>query len=715
MTPNQSAISSIPTPRDLRPLLDPQSVVIIGATPELGRIGGIPLAGLLAHDFPRDKILLVNPKYPEIEGIACYPDIASLPWTPDLAIIAVSARLTIGSLHALDQLGVPAAVIFAAGFGEDPTEQGAQMEADLRTFLASSNMRIAGPNTMGVANIREGITASFLTTLAEDLPAGPLALIGQSGNSVSMMAADAHALGLGMSYFVSTGNETGTEFSHYLDYFLADPGTGAVLGYCEQVRDGEAFMDVAVRLRQAGKPLFLAKVGRSDKAREATLSHTGAMAGNAAVHDAVFRQLAIANCRDPAEVMDMARLWATGAIVNNPGVCIVSLSGAGCAFLADMFADVGVEVPTLKPEVQSALRAIIPSYGMVSNPIDLTGNVINDMSQLRAVLDALASADNVDCIVIYVMGSLLDAAAPALIDVRKRTNKLIIALDPSNARCAPELRRAGMEVFSDSLRAAASIATFLKWRAACQAPVWQSKPIEPQGPPEWLADIVAHGRTTLNEAEVKRLLADAGIAVVHEAVATTATEAETAAGRIGYPVALKLLSNDIPHKSDIGGVELGIVDGPSLNDAWARITTNARNLCPDARIEGMVLQSMAKGPEVLVGLTRDATFGPVLTLGLGGVYTELFRDVTLRVLPVSAEMVNDMLNELKCVPLLDGYRGQPPVDRKNFIDLVLGLCDLFAHHSYLHELELNPVILSEQGCVAVDGLANLAMQRSNVT
>lgn len=700
---------------DLRPLLDPASVVIIGATPELGRIGGIPLAGLLAHDFPRDRILLVNPKYQEIEGIRCYPDIASLPWTPDLAIVAVAARIAIASLWQLDALGVPAAVLFAAGFGEDPTESGAELEAGLRAFLAQSAMRVAGPNTMGIANIREGMSASFLTTLAEDLPRGPLALIGQSGNSVSMMTSDARDFGLGMSYFVSTGNETGVEFSRYLDYFLADPGTGAVLGYCEQLRDGPAFMDTAVRLREAGKPLFLAKVGRSDKAREATLSHTGAMAGNAAVHDAVFRQLAVAACRDPAEVMDMARLWATGAGVDAPGVCIVSLSGAGCAFLSDLFADAGVTVPTLDPASQAALRAIIPSYGMVSNPVDLTGNVINDMSQLGAVLDVLAAADGVDCIVIYIMGSLLDAAAPTLLDVRQRTNKLIVALDPSQAQCAGDLRRAGMEVFTDALRATASIATFLKWRAACAAPTWTPRTLPASPSPAWVAEIVASGRRTLNEAEVKRLLGDAGIPVVQEEVATGEDAAAAAADRVGYPVALKLLSNDIAHKSDIGGVELGLADAGAVRAAWRRIMAAVAERRPDARVEGVVVQAMARGPEFLVGLTRDATFGAVLTLGLGGIYTELFRDVSLRVLPVDRPMVEEMLGELRSAPLLAGFRGALPVDRDGFVDMVLALAELFESHRYLAELELNPVIVGNRGCTAVDGLASIADELETVT
>ncbi|QZP08436.1 acetate--CoA ligase family protein [Caenibius sp. WL] len=694
----------------LRSLLDPQSVAIIGATPELGRIGGIPLAGLLAHDFPRERILLVNPKYDAIEGIPCYPDIASLPWTPDLAIVAVVAPVAIASLYALDTLGVPAAVVFAAGFGEDPTDGGARLEAELRAFLAQSTMHVAGPNTMGVANIREGICASFLTTLAEDLPKGPLALIGQSGNSVSMMAADARDFGLGMSYFVSTGNETSVEFSRYCEHFLADPGTGAVLGYCEQLRDGPAFLDVAVRLREAGKPMFLAKVGRSDKAREATLSHTGAMAGNAAVHDAVFGQLAIAACRDPAEVMDMARLWATGAKVTRPGVCIVSLSGAGCAFLADMFADAGVPVPSLSSTAQAALSAIIPSYGMVSNPIDLTGNVINDMSQLRAVMEVLATVEEVDCIVIYIMGSLLDAAAPILMDMRRKTDKLIVALDPSHAQSAPALRAAGVEVFTDSLRTAASLATFLDWRQAWAAPLWRPRAVPPTPMPGWIADLVRGGRRTLNEAEVKRLLADAGISVVSESVAVDEAEALRAADAIGYPVALKLLSNEIAHKSDIGGVELGIGDTTALRAAWARIMDNAQRQRSDAAIEGMVVQAMAQGPEFLIGLTRDATFGAVLTVGLGGVYTELFRDVSLRVLPVDRGMVEGMLAELRCAPLLEGYRGQPQADREALVSMILALADFFERHPFLAELELNPVIVGARGCTAVDGLAAIAGQ-----
>lgn len=695
--------------RDLRPLLDPASFVIVGATPDFSRIGGIPLANLLARGFPRDKILLVNPRRNEIAGITCYPDIASLPWVPDLAVIAVPAQASLESLRALDRLGTPAAVLFAAGFGEDPTEQGAALDSELKAFLAESHMVVAGPNTIGLGNIRAGTSASFLTTLGEALPVGPLALIGQSGNSVSMMASDAQALGIGMSYFVSTGNETGVEFSSYLNHFAEDAGTKAVLGYCEQLRDGPGFMQSAIRLREAGKPLFLAKVGRSEKAREATASHTGAMSGDAAVHDAVFRQLAIGTGRDPTEVMDLARLWNTGARVVRDGVCVVSLSGAGCAFLSDMFAEAGVPVPTLGAETQAALRQAIPTYGMVSNPVDLTGNVINDMGHLRTVMDALIASDEVDCILLYLMGSLLDAAAPILLEARKRTDKLIVALDPSNAASAPQLRTAGVEVFDDALRAVSGIAAYLRWVRTMQAPVWRpSAPLQGQSP-AWLSAIHEAGRRTLTEVEAKRLLGAAGISVVSEETAADEETAVAVAERLGYPVVVKLLSPDILHKTEVGGVALNLKNAQEVRAAFRDIISRVSTLRPDAEILGVVVQRQLGGQGFLIGVTRDPTFGPVMTVGMGGVLTELYRDISLRVLPVDARLAGEMIDELRCSALLDGFRGMAKADRAALVDAMVQLSALVTQCPLIAEIEINPMLVQDEGrgCHAVDALVRL--------
>lgn len=688
----------------LAPLFSPRSIVIVGATPNLARIGGIPLASLLAHGFPRERILLVNPKYGEIEGIRCYPDIAALPVVPDLAVIAVPARATIDSLRKLDAIGVRAAVLFAAGFGEDPTPEGQALERDLRAFLSGTSMRIAGPNTMGIANIATGMSASFLTTLAEDLPKGGLALIGQSGNTVSMMVSDARDYGLGMSYFVSSGNESDLTFADYLAHFLRDGGTKAVLGYCEEVRDGARFANAAVRLREAGKPLFLAKVGRSARAREAAFSHTGALTGNAVLQIAALRQLGAAVCRDPTEVMDMARLWATGARVARGGVAIVSLSGAGCAFLSDLFADAGVAIPTLDPATQAALRAVIPSFGMVSNPVDLTGNVINDMSALQAVMEALLRDPGTDCIVLYIMGSLLDRAADALLAARRASDKLIVVIDPSHATRAPELRAAGVEVFEDCLRTATSLATYLDWCTGPRVSSWRPQAAPRAAAPEWV--LAKTGRATLDAAEARALLDGAGVDFVSEAVVTGPDGAASAADAIGYPVALKILDDAIPHKSDVGGVALGLHTAGAVRQAWREIAESVATRC--GRTAGrMVVQKMVSGPELLVGLTRDPVFGAALTVGLGGILTEIFGDTASAILPVDREMAKAMLAKLRFAAVFAGARGQPPVDVDAVAAMLARLGAFFAARPWLAEIELNPVVLTADGPRAVDAIARL--------
>ncbi|NNM58124.1 MAG: acetate--CoA ligase family protein [Acidocella sp.] len=683
----------------LRPLFDAKTLVIVGASQNYERTGGIPVNTALRLGFGPDRLALVNPRYREIAGFACHSDIASLPFTPDLAVLAVRASETMQTLRAAHAKGIPAAVLFASGFAEEHTEQGEALQREVVEFARETGMVISGPNCLGHANFRTQLFATFLKGFETPQPAGPVGVIAQSGNMAAIFMIMGARAGLGYSCFANTGNEACVEFSEYLEYLADDPGTKAVLGYVEQLRDGPRFLAAAARMREQAKPLFLLKVGDSEKAAEAAASHTAAMAGNAVVYKAALRQAGAAVGGDPGQIIDFARLWRTGRRPAGLRTCIVSVSGAGCAILSDRFAEAGLEIPTLPAEVQAKLAALLPRYGMWTNPVDLTGQVTNDLSFFTAALNALLETDALDCIVFYIMGYLLDLVSPALIEAAGRTGKLLVAIDPTGAERVAELEAAGVAVLPEIGQTARALGGYLDWAARSHKPGWVPVPHAPLSTAPY---------RTLNEAEAKSFLKRYGLPVVEERIATTADEAVAMAAELGCPVAVKVLSADILHKTEVGGVRLDLKTPEAAREAFLSVTESARKALPDARIEGAtVQQQVSEGVGMLLGVTRDPVFGPVLTAGLGGVLTELYKDISLRLLPINRDIACEMLRELKAHPLLTGFRGAKPADEEALIEVMLKLSDMVMQAgSALRDVEINPVLVRPdgQGAVIVDAL-----------
>jgi acyl-CoA synthetase (NDP forming) len=685
--------------QDLSALLDPKTIAIIGASNNFERTGGIPVKTLLGQGYTPDRLALINPRYAEIAGFPCVKDIGALEWIPDLAIIALRASETLGALKQVHAKGTRAAVLFASGFAEEHSPEGEALQREIVEFAAQTGMVISGPNCLGHANFKTGSFATFLKGFDQKLPSGPVAVITQSGNIAAIMMGVGTRAGLTYSYFVNTGNEATIEFSEYLDYLARDDETRAVIGYVEQLRDGELFLATAARMRAEQKPLFLLKVGTSEKAAESAASHTAAMAGNARVYQAALRQVGASVGGDPGEIIDLAKLWNTGRRPAGRRACIVSVSGAGCAILSDRLADAGVEVPTLPEAVQEKLRQVVPSYGMWTNPVDLTGQVTNDITFFRAVLHALIETDALDCIVFYIMGYLLDLVAPELIAGAALTDKLLVAIDPGGASAVPALEKAGVAVFPEIGRAAVAVGGYLDWSERSHAPAWT--PVAAPAPREGVT-------RALNEAEAKAYLHAHGLPVVQERVAATAQDAVSAAAELGFPVAVKVLSPDILHKTEVGGVALGVGSEDAVRAAFDSVTGSARRHRPEARIEGVVVQQqIVNGTGMLLGVTRDPVFGSVMTVGLGGVLTELYQDIAIRVLPVDRRIAEEMLRELKCFPMLDGFRGAEVCDRAALVEVMVGLSELVMREgAEIAEIEVNPVLVRPkgQGAVIVDAL-----------
>jgi acyl-CoA synthetase (NDP forming) len=701
--------------RNLNPLLSPASIAIIGASSNPGRVGGMPLALLLQHGYA-GGIFPVNPKYSEISGLQCWPDVKSLPASVDLAVLAIAAEDVVATLCECHAKGIPAAIVFAAGFAE-AGPAGRALQDELEAFAAQSGMIVAGPNCMGFANLNTHAYTAFASVFKNTPPParqGDTALITQSGNVCAAVYSAGRKQGVNFNYVINTGNEACLEFSEYLEWLIEDDGTRCIAGYVEGLRDGEKFVRTAVRARELGKPLILLKVGDSSKGREAAASHTASLAGDQRVYKAALRQLGVMRANDLAHMADLSYLAQFRHRHSGTRVAIVTISGALGALLSDRFNDHGVSIPTLPADVQATLRAGIPDYGMVSNPIDVTGNVVNQHDFFSGALGAVLDCADIDTIVMYAPGYLLDRLAPDLIVASGKSHKLIVAVDTGDSTVQQALEQAGIPVFKETSRAVAALSSFMQWHDDRRVQ-WQPASTT-VGLKKAASDILATARSqeraALDEQEAKRLLANFGVPVVREVIAGTADEAAVLAREIGFPCVVKVLSPDIAHKTEIGGVRLNIGSAEQASAAASEILDAVSKKRPDARLSGLLLQRQEKpgAAELLVGVTRDPVFGLVMTVGLGGVLTELYQDVVQRILPVNADTAQQMLRELRSWPLLNGYRGRPLADIDAACQAIAAVSDAsLALGIALQELEINPLILhtAGSGAVAVDALAVL--------
>ncbi len=688
----------------LDPLLQPRSIALVGATPNPARIGGMPLDHL-RHFGYAGAVYPINPKYERVFDWRCWPDLESLPETPDLLVLAIAAEDVVAMLRRAHAKGIRAAIVYAAGFSEAGAA-GARLQAQLEQLVAESAMVVAGPNCMGFANLNIHAYTAFaqvFRAVAPQQQPGRVSLVTQSGNVCAAVFALVRQLGIPVSHFINTGNEAALEFAEYLEYLAQDPSTDCVVGYVEQLRDGKRFVNAALACSQAGKPLILYKAGETEKGSEAVRSHTSALAGNLALYKAAFEQLNVIPGTDFAQMADVAMLSGYRQRTAGRRVAIVTLSGALGAILADKFIAAGLEVPTLPQPLQASLRAGIPDYGMVSNPVDCTGNVVNDASFVRNIATALADTPAIDVVVIYAMGGLLDRMADPLIEVCREYQRLFVVIDTGAATKRQHLADNGIPVFTDIGRAVRALAPFCVWHDR-QA-----------GARQWAglrrAQALQHDSspcTNLNEHQTKDLLNKHGVPAVPEAVATDAEAAVREAQRLGYPVALKILSADIAHKTEAGGVRLGLTDDAAVRAAFVEVTAAARRHDPQARIDGVLLQPMARGvAELIAGVTTDPVFGQALTVGLGGVLTELYGDVSHRLLPVDEQVVRQMLARLKAYPLLEGFRGRPKADVDAAVAAIVALAGAAqALAPAANEIEVNPLLVRPQGqgAVALDAL-----------
>lgn len=675
----------------LEPLLDPRSIALIGASANAGRIGGMPLELLTRFGY-QGMVYPVNPKYQEMFGLRCWPDIESVPEAVDLAVLAIGAAEVVPMLRRCHSRGVRAAIVYAAGFAE-AGEQGARLQDDLEHFARETGMPVAGPNCMGFANLNTQAYTAFASvfkTAERQSEPGIASLLTQSGNVCAAVYALARQRGVPFSHFINTGNEACIDFSEYLEYLAADDRTQIVLSYIEQLRDGPRFVRACRELERRGKVLVALKAGITDKGAHAVQSHTSALAGDRRVYAAAFRQLNVIEADDFAQMAELARLAMLRHRTAGRRLAVVTMSGALGAILADKFITGGLELPELPAALQDALRAGIPDYGMVGNPVDVTGNVVNDPEFVRTVLQGLAVSPAIDAVVVYAPGYMLDRMAQVLAEVSREHPRLFVAIDTGAAQCREALREAGVAVFDDLGRAVSALVPYLHWYEAGK---------QRHEPAAGQRDVVAPVPLPCDEAQARSFLAAHGLPSGGWGTAADAGEAVALARRLGYPVALKVLSADIAHKTEVGGVALGLADDDAVVQAFDTLLASAAAHAPRARVSGVLVQPMERGVvELIVGAARDPVFGPVLTVGLGGVLTEIYQDTSHRLLPVDERTAAQMLAELKAYPLLEGYRGKPAADVGAACRAIVAVGQAMqAAPPELGEIEINPLLVKEAG------------------
>jgi len=692
----------------LEPFFRPGSIAILGASEDFVKISGRPLKFLLDKGY-RGKVFPVNPKYEKVAGLPCYPTVTAIPEPVDLAIVAVPAAAVLEALDQCVAKGVRSAVVFSSGFGE-MGEEGRVLERRVAELARRSGLRLCGPNTLGFVNTFDRVMATFSQAGEGETPPGPIAFVTQSGAFGTAIFALARQRGLAFGYFVNSGNEADLEFADLLDYVVADPKVRVVSGYIEGLKDGRKLLAVADRALLLGKPIVIVKVGRSTAGARAALSHTGSLAGSDRVYSGVFRQKGIIRAAQEEELLDLVSAFSLCPLPEGRGLGIVTQSGGAGVLMADRAEEIGLSVPELAEETKSALRGVIPAFGSVKNPVDVTAQFIADPALLRTSLEIVCRDPRVDAAIFYLglMERFADQVVANLLEVKQKTSKpLIVAWAAAPEAALRALREAGMCALPSATRAVNALRGLVEYaeaRRRSESARGGRKTLD------WGRGAgSAKGRRVLTVGESLQLLSRYAIKVARARLSRSASEAVQAAAEIGYPVALKVESPDIRHKTEAKALRLDVSGPDEVARGFDELVTSARRYAPAAAIQGILVQEMVReGTEVIVGLHRDAQFGPVVMVGLGGIFVEVLEDVAFRAVPLTHADAEEMLGELRGARILEGVRGRPQADVPSVIEVLLAISRLAEERAHeVAELDINPLLVlpAGRGAVAVDALA----------
>ncbi len=691
-------------------LFDPESIAVVGASREEKKVGHLILKNIISSGY-EGRLYPVNPKAEEILGLKTYPSLLEIEDKVDLAVIAVPNTIVPAVMDQAGQKGVKAAVVITAGFKEVGKE-GAELERRVGEIGKRYGIRILGPNCLGLINTHSKINATFTRNYPKE---GGVAITSQSG-AVGTTALDwAAETSVGFSKFISVGNKVDIDETELLSYLQEDEQTKVIGMYIESIDRGEKFMRVAYETSRS-KPIIALKAGRTSSGARAASSHTGALSGSDQIYDAALEQSGVIRVRTIDDFFDALQVLAEMPLPPGDGVAIVTNAGGLGVLAADACADHGLNLVSFKKETIERLRQGLPEEANVFNPVDVIGDA--DANRYEYAIKTLMDDENVSSICLIVAPTdLLDVTSVAqrISSYSGRTSVPLAVAMVGGKDMDPGieiLRASGIPTYGSPDRAMGALGTtsrYLKLRTRSDESVIREINGDKQKVNAILETARREGRTALSEAEGKEILSAYGISIPQELSGKSAEQAVEAARIVGYPVVMKIDSPDIAHKTDVGGVVVGISEDEALVRAYQLMLSRVKSRMPQARIDGVQIQQMVSGREVIVGVVRDEHFGPVVTFGLGGIFVEVLQDVSRRIAPLTDKSVAEMVRSIKAYPILAGARGRKPADIPSLKDIISRISQIALDFPEIAELEVNPVMVGDQGQgrYAVDALVTM--------
>jgi acetyltransferase len=679
-------------------LFSPRSIAVIGASRTEGKLGYAVLANIIQSGFSGD-IYPINPKATEILGLPCYASLDEVEGKIDLAVVVIPARFVIETLEACGRLEVGSVIVISAGFRETGHE-GLMAERRMAEIAQEYQMRIVGPNCLGVIDTLAPMNASFAAGMPRQ---GHIAFMSQSGALCTSILDIALAQSIGFSHFVSLGNKADLNEIDFLQAWSDDPESKVVMAYLEGIADGSRFIKVARELTKK-KPVISIKSGSTSAGSRAVSSHTGTLAGSERAYEAAFKQAGVLRANSVGELFDFSVALARQPLPRNERVAIITNAGGPGIMATDAIERCGLSLSSISPETMNQLRQALPSAASVLNPVDVLGDALSD--RYRAALQLVTADPNVGALIVILTPQFMteiEKTARAVGEVADRSEIPVLACFMGEANT-----QAGVEILTEhnvpnyivperAVAALKAMAEQRRWQERSR-PEFETFDVNREQVAAVFDQVRAGGRLQIGDAEARQILEAYRIPIPDSKLCKTSDEAVAFADEIGYPVVMKIASPDILHKTDIGGVRLNIEDANDVRDSFDLLTFRALRYMPDAEIWGCLVQQQVRGgKEIIAGMNRDPQFGPLVMFGLGGIYVEVLRDVSFRIAPFSRREANEMMREIRSFNLLRGVRGQARSDIEATADTLLKLSQLVTDFPEIVEMDINPLIVFEEG------------------
>lgn len=689
----------------------PASVAIIGASADTTKLGGMLLKNMIDAGY-KGKLYAINPKGGEIQGIKAYPSVKDIGEPIELAVLAVKNLQAIELMKELGEKGIKYTSILSAGFREEG-EKGAKLEEQLLAEAKKYGVRIVGPNCFGNMNVKHGMNFTFTHILP---PAGNMSMLSQSGALGSSILEWAKLNNIGIANFMTFGNKSDVDEADVIGDLIEDPETKVIGMYFEGISDGAKLVNV-IENAKGKKPIVVFKSGKTEAGSVAASSHTGSLAGSDAVNDVIFSKLNMHRAQDLDEMFDALSVFSTCSPMKKDGIAIITNAGGLGVMSADAtFNASHIEAAKLTPETIENIKKAVPTIAGLTNPIDVRGDA--KAEYFKGAIEAVVKDPSVGGLVI--MGSPLDTAdlesiAKIIVEMRDSIPVPTTCCFPGGEKCERAnriLREGKIPCYPTPDRAVRALSILRKYTLKGEEkhdPMKKPAVSGKAATQKIIAGAKAEGRKALTEAEGKAIFAAYGMATPGEAVVKNADDAAKECNRIGYPVVMKILSPDIAHKTDVGGVVVGVKNADEAKAAYNKIMSSCKAAKPNARLDGVSIQQMVFGQEVILSMIRDEQFGPVVSFGLGGIYVEILGEISQAHVPMSEQQLDKMVTSTKAYKLMSGARGLPLADIEATKDMIRKIALISAENPEIYELEINPVIVGKkgEGCWAVDALCTL--------